>query len=138
VDQGYTGSGKAWIEEQLGWRVEVVQHPPKPRGVWAPSGAVIDWDTLRPQGFRGVLPRRWVVERTQPHYPRRPRVDRWPIGCDYRAHRVAPPGRGCRAGASSPRFATRGRGGAMSGPAVSRVPPRPVRARKAVAGSTCR
>lgn len=64
VDQGYTGSGKAWIEAQLGWRVEVVQHPPKPRGVWAPSGAVIDWDALRPKGFRGVLPRRWVVERT--------------------------------------------------------------------------
>jgi len=64
VDQGYTGTGKAWIEEQLGWTVEVVQHPPKPRGVWAPVGAVIDWDTIRPKGFRGVLPRRWVVERT--------------------------------------------------------------------------
>jgi putative transposase len=64
VDQGYTGTGKAWIEEQLRWTVEVVQHPPKPRGVWAPEGTVIDWDTLRPKGFRGVLPRRWVVERS--------------------------------------------------------------------------
>jgi putative transposase len=64
VDQGYTGSGKAWIETQLGWSVEVVGHPPKPRGVWAPIGAVIDWEALRPKGFRGVLPRRWVVERT--------------------------------------------------------------------------
>jgi putative transposase len=64
VDQGYTGSGKAWIEEHLGWTVEVVRHPPKPRGVWAPVGAVIDWDAVRPKGFRGVLPRRWVVERT--------------------------------------------------------------------------
>lgn len=64
VDQGYTGTGKAWIEEQLGWTVEVVQHPAKPRGVWAPAGTAIDWDTLRPKGFRGVLPRRWVVERT--------------------------------------------------------------------------
>jgi putative transposase len=64
VDQGYTGTGKAWIEEHLGWTVEVVRHPPKPRGVWAPAGTVIDWDTLRPKGFRGVLPRRWVVERT--------------------------------------------------------------------------
>lgn len=27
-------------------------------------GAVIDWDSLRPKGFCGVLPRRWVVERT--------------------------------------------------------------------------
>ena len=41
----------------------MVQHPPKPRGVWAPIGAVIDWEALRPRGFRGVLPRRWVVER---------------------------------------------------------------------------
>lgn len=64
VDRGYTGTGKAWITEQLGWTVEVVSHPPKPRGVWAPIGAVIDWDSLRPKGFRGVLPRRWVVERT--------------------------------------------------------------------------
>jgi putative transposase len=64
VDRGYTGTGRRWIEEQLGWTVEVVQHPPKPRGVWAPPGAVIDWAALRPKGFRGVLPRRWVVERT--------------------------------------------------------------------------
>ena len=64
ADQGYTGTGKAWLENQLGWSVEIVQHPPKPRAVWAPIGAVIDWDRLRPKGFRGVLPRRWVVERT--------------------------------------------------------------------------
>jgi putative transposase len=32
VDQGYAGTGKAWIEEHLGWSVEVVKHPPKPRG----------------------------------------------------------------------------------------------------------
>lgn len=64
VDQGYTGSGKAWIEAPLGWSVEVVGHPPKPRGIWAPIGAVIDWEALRPKGFRGVLPRRWVIERT--------------------------------------------------------------------------
>lgn len=64
VDQGYTGTGRVWIETHLGWHVEVVHHPPKPRGVWAPIGAVIDWEALRPWGFRGVLPRRWVVERT--------------------------------------------------------------------------
>lgn len=64
VDQGYTGTGKTWIETQLGWSVEAVGHPPKPRGVWAPIGAVIDWGALRPKGFRGVLPRRWVIERT--------------------------------------------------------------------------
>jgi putative transposase len=64
VDQGYTGAGKAWIEQALGWSVEVVRHPPKPRGVWVFPGQVIDWEALRPKGFRGVLPRRWAVERT--------------------------------------------------------------------------
>ena len=71
VDQGYTDSGKAWIEEQLGWTVEVVRHPAKPRGEWVPLGTGIDprpfaWRRLLPErsGFRGVLPRRWVVERT--------------------------------------------------------------------------
>jgi putative transposase len=64
VDQGYTGTGKAGMATQLGWKVAVVGHPPKPRGVWAPIGAVIDWEALRPKGFRGVLPRRWVIERT--------------------------------------------------------------------------
>jgi putative transposase len=63
-DQGYTGSGKAWIEAPLGWGVEVIGHPPKPRGVWAPIGAIIAWEALRPEGFRGVVPRRWVIERT--------------------------------------------------------------------------
>jgi putative transposase len=71
--QGYTGSGKAWIEEQLGWTVEIVRHPPKPRGAWVPHGDVhhpesvsFTWDRLPAvkEGFRGVLPRRWVVERT--------------------------------------------------------------------------
>jgi putative transposase len=71
VDQGYTGTGKEWIEEHLGWTVEVVQHPPKPRGEWVPLGTGSDprpfeWRRLPPErtGFRGVLPRRWAVERT--------------------------------------------------------------------------
>jgi putative transposase len=71
VDQGYTGVGKAWIEGQLGWSVTVVQHPPKPRGEWVPLGTGPDprpfaWRRLPPErmGFRGVLPRRWVGERT--------------------------------------------------------------------------
>lgn len=64
VDSGYSGSGRDWIETKLGWTVDIVSHPRKPAGVWAPIGAVIDWDSLRPKGFRGVLPRRWVVERT--------------------------------------------------------------------------
>ncbi len=71
VDQGYTGAGKEWIERELGWSVEVVQHPPKPRGEWVPLGTGSDprpfeWRRLPPErtGFRGLLPRRWVVERT--------------------------------------------------------------------------
>lgn len=73
VDQGYTGAGKTWIEEQLGWAVTIVQHPPKPRGTWTPRGDLNDLSTVffewvrsppTRTGFRGVLPRRWVVERT--------------------------------------------------------------------------
>jgi transposase len=63
VDQGSTGT--AWIEEQLGWTVEVVQQAPKPRGVWAFPGQVLDGEALRPKGCRGVLQRRWVAERTR-------------------------------------------------------------------------
>ena len=71
VDQGYTGAGAQWIQEHLGWSVEIVRHPPKPRGEWVPLGTGADprpfeWRRLPPErtGFRGVLPRRWVVERT--------------------------------------------------------------------------
>ena len=53
------------------WSVEVVKHSPKPRGEWVPLGTGDDtrpfeWRRLPPErtGFRGVLPRRWAVERT--------------------------------------------------------------------------
>jgi putative transposase len=46
VDQGYTGSGKSRIEDHLGWRVEVVRHPPHPRGEWVPHGDLQDWRTV--------------------------------------------------------------------------------------------
>jgi putative transposase len=73
ADQGYTGAGKTWIQEHLKWTVNIVQHPPKPRGEWVPHGDLDDlstvyfeWVRLPPTrtGFRGVLPRRWVIERT--------------------------------------------------------------------------
>jgi putative transposase len=76
VDQGDTGSGRAWIEERLGWRVEVVKHPSPPRGRGVPHSTTGDlsdrstvdftYERFQPQrtGFRGVLPRRWVVERS--------------------------------------------------------------------------
>ena len=66
LDAAYNGKGKGkdWVEQELGWTAQIVQHPPKPRWVWAPEGTVIDWaKILPPPGFR-VLPRRWVVERT--------------------------------------------------------------------------
>jgi putative transposase len=46
VDQGYTGAGKEWIEEHLGWSVEVVKHPPKARGEWQPHGDLNDLSLL--------------------------------------------------------------------------------------------
>lgn len=58
VDAGYTGKGVAWVEETLGWSVEVVKQPP--RRVWWPADSE---PPPRPAGFQ-VLPRRWVVERT--------------------------------------------------------------------------
>jgi len=73
ADQGYTGSGKAWIEAELGWTVEIVRHTPHARGEWRPIGDLNDRSTLRfewvrlppaPKRFRGILPRRWVAERT--------------------------------------------------------------------------
>lgn len=64
LDQGYTGAGRAWIEQELGWSVEIVKHAPRPRGMWVFPGQEVDPTIFqRPKGFRH-LPRRWVVERT--------------------------------------------------------------------------
>jgi putative transposase len=64
LDGGYKAGFDEWVQSTLGWSVEIVKHPPKPRGVWAPADAVLDWSKiLPPSGFR-ILPRRWVVERT--------------------------------------------------------------------------
>jgi putative transposase len=73
ADQGDTGPVVTWIQETLGWAVTIVRHRPQPRGQWVPQGDRSDWRTVwleyerfpaRHPGFRGVLPRRWVVERT--------------------------------------------------------------------------
>lgn len=67
VDQGYTGTGRAWIERELGWTVDVVSHPRRARHFWWRVGEPIPPEVRAaawPTGFRGVLPRRWVVERT--------------------------------------------------------------------------
>lgn len=73
VDQGYTGKGREWIEQEMQWDVEIVRHPSRARGEWVPHGDLSDLSTVwfsyerikpAPKSFRGVLPRRWVVERT--------------------------------------------------------------------------
>lgn len=73
ADQGYSGQVATWIKETLGWEVTIVRHRPKARGQWVPHGDLSDWRTVwfeyvrfpaSHMGFRGVLPRRWVVERT--------------------------------------------------------------------------
>ncbi len=67
VDNGYTGTGRTWIKEHMGWEVVVVSHPRRPRGMWVWPGMEITPEMVaafkRPRGFRH-LPRRWVVERT--------------------------------------------------------------------------
>jgi putative transposase len=67
VDNGYTGTGRTWIKEHMGWEVEVVSHPRRPRGMWVWPGMEMTPEMVavfeRPRGFRH-LPRRWVVERT--------------------------------------------------------------------------
>jgi putative transposase len=65
ADSGYAGEPfKQWVKEYLGVRLEIVNHPwTGMRGVWAKEGAVIDWDQIMPKGFH-ILPRRWVIERT--------------------------------------------------------------------------
>lgn len=67
VDSAYTGKGREWTRQEMGWEVEVVRHPWRPRGMWVWPGMEITEEMLaafrRPKGFRH-LPRRWVVERT--------------------------------------------------------------------------
>src|SRR5215207_10185685 len=64
VGQRYTGFGRKWIEEQLGWGVEVVKHPPKRRVEWRPIGDLDDLSSVwfewvrvpaEPKRFRSPL-----------------------------------------------------------------------------------
>jgi transposase len=64
LDVGYAGTGRKWIEQEMGWEVEIVKHSwTGLRGVWVPKGTEVNWEEIIPPGFH-VLPRRWVVERT--------------------------------------------------------------------------
>jgi transposase len=65
ADGGYKGAElQTWLSQKLGWTLEIVQHPAKPRGIWAPADAVIDWTQGLPRSGFQVLARRWVMERT--------------------------------------------------------------------------
>jgi putative transposase len=58
-DQGYNSHRlKQWVEDECGWRLEIVKRPSK----WVRVPADVEPPPLEP-GFK-VLPRRWVVERT--------------------------------------------------------------------------
>lgn len=54
VDNGYTGTGRTWIKEHMGWEVEVVSHPRRPRGMWVWPGMEMTPEMLaafeRPRG----------------------------------------------------------------------------------------
>jgi transposase len=65
ADSGYEGPFEHWVKDHLaGVRLEIVKHPwTGIRAVWVKEGEEVDWDKLLPKGFH-VLPRRWVVERT--------------------------------------------------------------------------
>lgn len=66
ADGGYKQGFVDWVQEQLGWRVEVVK-PRHPRGFTAQAMRDLlgneEFERRFPKGFQ-LLPRRWVVERT--------------------------------------------------------------------------
>ena len=75
LDSAYRGTdkGKGWVDESLGWSVELVERPRKPAPkevlmAWAQQvakeGVTVDWEKLLPPRGFIALPRRWVVERT--------------------------------------------------------------------------
>lgn len=58
ADTAYHDRFVTWVQQTLGWRVQVVQRPSRWR--WMPA----DQEPPEvPRGFQ-VLPRRWVIERT--------------------------------------------------------------------------
>ena len=75
ADQGYTGDLDTWMEEKLGWRMEIVRRT-SPQEQWekvqaiakerrkAGTSAFAMWAGLSAERGIEVLPRRWAVERT--------------------------------------------------------------------------
>lgn len=75
ADQGYSGDLAEWMQQHLGWHLEIV-HRTSPKEhqeqIWATArqrqregASVVEmWAGLRSGRGIEVLPRRWVVERT--------------------------------------------------------------------------
>jgi len=61
TDQGYTGKLLEWIEQELGWSVEVVERSPRRGFIVTPDHQF--QRVVLPAQFES-LPRRWVVERS--------------------------------------------------------------------------
>jgi putative transposase len=99
LDAGYEGRGKRWAQEEvLGLSVEVVRKPSKPtpekvlkiwaEEEWAKEGKKVDWQRLMPPGgFKVLLRRRWVVERTFSWLSQNRRMARTTRGCTPPARR---------------------------------------------------
>jgi len=72
LDAGYTGEGKGadWVKKVVGWRAEIVRHPPKlvpeevGEGVGQRGRGHRPGEVSPPEGPRPFLPKRWIVERT--------------------------------------------------------------------------
>jgi putative transposase len=108
ADQGYAGVQRQWTREQTGMELEVV-YP-----WWRQLKRYVP-EVLEASGFHKgfqVLPRRWVVESTQPHYPRSILDVQYPA-CHARADRAAEPPPGGGAAACSPGLWPTGRWCAM-------------------------
>ena len=79
ADKGYTGALREWMQEHLGWKLDVVHYPTQKSledgfwqavkqrhqaGVMGPALYANLSLTRSEQGKMKVVPRRWVVERT--------------------------------------------------------------------------
>jgi transposase len=63
-DSHYGGALMEWIEEHLGWKVQVVRGLITTRNSSPPRQAMAEIEPKRSVGSFQILPRRWVVERS--------------------------------------------------------------------------
>jgi putative transposase len=77
ADSGYNSDPfKQWVKEYLDVRLDIVNHPwTGIRAVWVKEGEEVDWDKIIPKGFH-ILPKRWIIERTNAWITRCRRLSR--------------------------------------------------------------